>query len=71
MAAAALGACIIERHITLDRAMWGTDQAASVEPLGFRRLIANIRTIEVALGDGIKRVYPEELLVAKKLRTRP
>ena len=71
IAAAALGACIIERHITLDRAMWGTDQAASVEPVGFRRLVGNIRALEVAIGDGIKRVYPDELRVAEKLRGKP
>lgn len=68
VATVALGACIIERHITLDRAMWGTDHAASLEPLGLRRLIAGIRGVEVALGDGVKRVYAEELAVAKKLR---
>lgn len=64
----ALGACIIERHITLDRAMWGTDHAASVEPLGLGRLVAGIRGVEAAMGDGVKRVYDEELAVAKKLR---
>jgi len=67
-AAVALGASIVERHITLDRAMWGTDQAASVEPEGFRRLVANIRDIERALGDGIKRVYESELAVRDRLR---
>lgn len=64
----ALGACIIERHITLDRAMWGTDHAASVEPLGLQRLVAGIRGVEAAMGDGIKRVYDEELVAAGKLR---
>jgi sialic acid synthase SpsE len=68
IAAAALGACIIERHITLDRAMWGTDHAASVEPVGVRRLVGNIRAVEQALGDGVKRVYEAELAVAQKLR---
>jgi N-acetylneuraminate synthase len=67
-AAAALGACFIERHITLDRSMWGTDQAASVEIMGFYRLIHNIRDIERSLGDGIKKVYESELSSLKKLR---
>lgn len=67
-AAVALGACFIERHITLDRAMWGTDQAASVEIGGFQRLISNIRDIEVSLGDGVKKVYDSEIPVMKKLR---
>jgi len=68
-AAVALGACLIERHITLDRAMWGSDQAASVEPGGFARLVRDIRTIEKALGDGQKRVYDSEIPVMKKLRS--
>lgn len=67
-AAVALGASFIERHITLDRAMWGTDQAASVEILGMHRLVRNIRDVERALGDGIKKVYNSELHVMKKLR---
>ncbi|MGD8782165.1 MAG: N-acetylneuraminate synthase family protein [Ignavibacteria bacterium] len=67
-AAVAKGASFIERHITLDRAMWGTDQAASVEIQGFFRLVSNIRDIEKALGDGIKRVYDSELPSRKKLR---
>lgn len=67
-AAVALGACFVERHITLDRANWGSDQAASVEVDGFYRLVRNIRDIEIALGDGIKRVYPSELIARKKLR---
>lgn len=67
-AAVALGANFVERHITLDRAMWGTDQAASVEMGGLQRLVANIRDIETALGDGIKKVYDSELGVLKKLR---
>jgi N-acetylneuraminate synthase len=67
-AAVALGACFIERHITLDRAMWGSDQAASIEVNGFNRLVRNIRDIEMALGDGIKRVYPSEMSARKKLR---
>jgi N-acetylneuraminate synthase len=71
VAAAALGACVIERHITLDRAMWGSDQAASVEPQGISRLVRDIRTIEAAMSDGVKRVYDSELDVQKKLRRVP
>jgi N-acetylneuraminate synthase len=67
-AAVAMGACFVERHITLDRAMWGTDQAASVEISGFERLVANIRDIEKAKGDGIKKVYDSELGPRQKLR---
>jgi N-acetylneuraminate synthase len=67
-AAVALGACFVERHITLDRAMWGTDQAASVEIGGMERLVASIRDIELALGDGVKKVYDSELGQIKKLR---
>jgi N-acetylneuraminate synthase len=59
---------MVERHMTLDRAMWGTDQAASVEPGGFERLIKYIRVSETALGDGIKKVYPSEQSSLKKLR---
>jgi N-acetylneuraminate synthase len=66
--AVALGACMIERHLTLERAMWGSDQAASVEPVGFERLVKYIRTAEASLGDGIKRVYDSELSSLKKLR---
>src|SRR5207253_9144830 len=68
LAAAALGASLIERHITLDRAMWGSDQAASIEPSGFARLVRDIRVIESAMGDGVKRVYDSELPIRKKLR---
>ncbi len=68
LAALTLGACMIERHITLDRAMWGTDQAASIEPHGLARLVRDIRIIESALGDGVKRVYESELPVMEKLR---
>ncbi len=67
-AAVALGATFVERHITLDRAMWGTDQAASVELGGLERLVSNIRDIEKAMGDGIKRVYESEIGPRKKLR---
>ena len=68
VAAAALGACMVERHISLDRAMWGSDQAASVEPQGLMKLIRDIRIVEAALGDGVKRVTEDELPVMKKLR---
>jgi N-acetylneuraminate synthase len=61
VAARVLGACMIERHLTLDRAMWGGDQAASVEPGGWARLVRDIHAVEVAMGDGVKRVYPSEL----------
>lgn len=67
-AAVALGASFIERHITLDRAMWGSDQVASVEVMGMHNLVRNIRDIEVSLGDGVKRIYPSELAAMKKLR---
>jgi N-acetylneuraminate synthase len=68
VAAAVLGACCVERHITMDRAMWGSDQAASLEPNGISRLVRDIRLCEQSMGDGIKRVYEEELPVMKKLR---
>jgi N-acetylneuraminate synthase len=67
-AAVALGARIIERHVTLDRSMWGTDQGASLEPQGLQRLVRDIRVIESALGDGIKKVYDSELPIRQKLR---
>jgi N-acetylneuraminate synthase len=70
LAAVALGATFIERHITLDRAMWGTDQSGSVEPGGFAKLIEDIRKVEIALGDGVKRVYASELEPMAKLRRR-
>lgn len=69
-AAVVLGACVVERHITLDRAMWGSDQAASVEPSGLMRLVRDIRVIEEALGDGVKRVYPSEMSQRAKLRRK-
>jgi N-acetylneuraminate synthase len=68
LAAVVLGACLVERHITLDRAMWGSDQAASVEPQGFARLVKDIRGVEAALGDGVKRVYESEIPIMRKLR---
>jgi N-acetylneuraminate synthase len=67
-AAVAMGATFVERHITLDRAMWGSDQAASVEIGGLIRLVQNIRDIEKAVGDGIKKVYESELGQRKRLR---
>lgn len=67
-AAVALGATFVERHITLDRAMWGSDQAASVEIIGLHHMVRNIRDIEQALGDGVKRVYDCELSARNKLR---
>jgi N-acetylneuraminate synthase len=68
LAAVCLGASLIERHITLDRAMWGTDQAASVEPRGLERLVQYIRDVEAAMGDGVKTVYESERAVMQKLR---
>jgi N-acetylneuraminate synthase len=66
--AVALGACLVERHLTLDRAMWGSDQAASVEPGGFERLVKYIRVTEASLGDGVKKIYDSELSSLKRLR---
>ncbi len=68
VAAAVLGSCMLERHITLDRAMWGSDQAASVEWQGFWRLVKDVRAIEKSMGDGIKRLYPSEVPIMNKLR---
>jgi N-acetylneuraminate synthase len=68
VAAATLGACIVERHVTLDRSLWGSDQAASLEPNGIMRVVRDIRLVELALGDGIKRVLPSEIPVMQKLR---
>jgi N-acetylneuraminate synthase len=68
VAAVALGACVVERHITLDRSMWGSDQAASLEPNGIARLVRDIRLVESAMGDGVKRVFEREVPVLKKLR---
>jgi N-acetylneuraminate synthase len=67
-AAAVLGACVVERHITLDRAMWGSDQAASVEPQGISRMVRDIRELDEAMGDGVIRVYESEEPIIKKLR---
>jgi N-acetylneuraminate synthase len=68
IAAVALGARVVERHLTLDRAMWGSDQAASMEPHGMARLVKDIRATERAMGDGVKRIYDSELPVRRKLR---
>lgn len=68
VAAVVLGACCVERHITIDRAMWGSDQAASLEPNGITRVVRDIRLIEQSLGDGQKRVYEREYPIIKKLR---
>lgn len=68
--AVVLGACSVERHITLDRTLWGTDQAASLEPEGLRKMIRDIRNIKTFLGDGIKKVYDSELPIKKKLRRK-
>jgi N-acetylneuraminate synthase len=66
--AAALGACVVERHITLDRSLWGSDHAASLEPNGIMRVVRDIRLVEAALGDGVKSVVPSEIPIMKKLR---
>jgi N-acetylneuraminate synthase len=70
VAAVVLGACVVERHITMDRAMWGSDQAASLEPNGLTRLIRDIRLVEKSMGDGIKRIVPRESPMIQKLRRR-
>jgi len=67
-AAAALGITSLERHITLNRAMYGSDQAASVEPAGFKNLVGAVKKIEKAMGDGAKKITPGEVIIAKKLR---
>lgn len=68
IAAVALGARIVERHLTLSRAMWGSDHAASLEPTGLRKLVKYIRTVEKAMGDGVKRVYDSERANMAKFR---
>jgi N-acetylneuraminate synthase len=68
VAASVLGSCVVERHITLDRSMWGSDHAASLEPNGITRLIRDIRLIEKSMGDGVKRVLEREQPIIKKLR---
>ncbi len=68
--AAILGATSIERHITLARDMYGSDQAASLEPVGLERLVRDIRALNLIMGDGVKRIYPSEIPVMKKLRAQ-
>jgi N-acetylneuraminate synthase len=68
VAARVLGACLVERHITLDRSMWGSDHAASLEPNGISRLIRDIRLVEKSMGNGVKTVIERELPIMKKLR---
>jgi len=63
-----MGASFVERHFTLDRAMWGSDHAASVEPQGMQKLVRDIRDVEQSMGDGIKRVYDSELGAMRRLR---
>ena len=70
IAAVALGACVVERHITLDRAMWGSDQAASLGPSGIIKLVSEIRLVESAMGDGVKKVIEREIPIMKKLRRK-
>jgi N-acetylneuraminate synthase len=67
-AAVALGACIVERHITLDRAMWGSDQAASLGPSAVSTLVRDVRLVEMAMGNGVKDIFESEKPVLKKLR---
>ena len=71
LAAVAMGAVFVERHITLDRSMWGSDQAASIEPQGFTRLVRDVRVITEAMGDGVKQIYDGERAAMKKLRRVP
>jgi N-acetylneuraminate synthase len=71
LAAVAIGAVFVERHITLDRTMWGSDQAASIEPQGLARLVRDVRVISEAIGDGVKRIYDGEHAAMKKLRRVP
>jgi N-acetylneuraminate synthase len=68
VAAAAIGACVVERHITTDRSLWGSDHAASLEPNGINRLVRDIRLVETSMGDGVKRVVPSEIPIMQKLR---
>jgi N-acetylneuraminate synthase len=68
VAAVALGAHMVERHLTLNRAMWGSDQAASLEPNGITRLVRDIRLIELSMGDGEKRLLDREVPIMEKLR---
>jgi N-acetylneuraminate synthase len=69
-AAVAIGACVVERHITLDRAMWGSDQAASLGTSGIIKLVKDIRLVEISLGDGVKKVTEKEIPIISKLRRK-
>jgi N-acetylneuraminate synthase len=69
-AAGVLGAQLIERHLTIDRSRWGSDQAASMEPRAFESLINYLRSLEVTLGDGVKKVYSSEIPIREKLRRK-
>ena len=68
--AVVLGACAVEKHITLDRAMWGSDHAASLEPNGLNRLVRDIRNLPICLGNGEKRVFESEIPILQKLRKK-
>ena len=68
LAAVAMGAKVVERHVTLDRSLWGSDQSASIEPVGLNKLIRDIKAFELALGDGKKRIYDTEKPILEKLR---
>jgi len=67
-AAVALGACMVERHITMERSMWGSDQAASLGPSGITRLVRDVRLVEMSMGSSVKRVLEREKPIIKKLR---
>ena len=68
LAAVVLGGCMLERHITLDRSLWGSDHSASVEPQGIQKLVRDLRICERALGNGVKQVYDSEIPIREKLR---
>lgn len=70
LAAVALGAKVLERHVTLNRSMWGSDHSASLEPQGLAKLVRDVRIVEKAMGDGVKKVYESELPNREKLRTK-
>jgi N-acetylneuraminate synthase len=70
VAAVAMGACVVERHITLDHAMWGSDHAASLQPSGLVRLVRDIRLVESSMGDGVKKVVERELAMIARLRRK-
>ena len=63
-----MGAKVVERHVTLDRSLWGSDQSASIEPVGLNKLIRDIKAFELALGDGKKKIYDSEKPILEKLR---